>query len=228
MNSHSVVEVGRREESGKNVSRRIRAAGKIPGILYGLARPSFSVTVDPRKIEQILQTESGRNSIFNLQLSGKDENKSRAVMLKDLQRDPVTGRLLHVDFVRIDLEAQVTVDVPVQLTGEPVGVRLEDGILDFIQRSVQVECLPTEIPESLELDVTELHVGQTGSVSDLKAPENVKILDDSDSTLVAVSQKRAEIVEEVAEEEEEAEAAGEAAEAAGEAAAEGEESGENS
>jgi large subunit ribosomal protein L25 len=202
MISNSVVEVIRREESGKNASRRARAAGKIPGILYGLARPSFSVTVDPRKIEQILHTKTGRNTIFNLQLSGKDENKSRAVMLRDLQRDPVSEDLLHVDFIRIDMDAKVTVDVLIHLLGEAVGVELEDGVIDFIHRSVQVECLPNDIPEFLELDISETHIGQNLEVSDLIAVDNIEILDDDDTTILTVSVKRAEEVEEVEEGEE--------------------------
>ncbi len=214
MISKSVIEVNRREESGKNASRRTRAAGKIPGILYGMARPSFSVTVDPRKIEQILQAKTGRNTIFNLQLSGKDDNKSRAVMLRDLQRDPVSGNLVHVDFVRIDMEARVTVDVQIHLIGTAVGVEIEDGVMDFIHRSVQVECLPNDIPEHLELDISETHVGQNKEVSDLHAVENIKILDDENTTILTISVKRAEEVE--VEEEEGDEAA--AVEGAGEEA----------
>ena len=139
MISKSVVEVLDREGRGKNAARRLRAEGKIPGIVYGMARDSFAVAVEPRNIEMILRSETGRNTIFNLSLGTGDKNRKRAVMLKDLQRDPVTERLVHVDFVRVDLEKKVTVDVPIRLIGESEGVRNESGILEFITRSV----LPT-------------------------------------------------------------------------------------
>jgi large subunit ribosomal protein L25 len=221
MISKSVVEVLDREERGKNAARRLRAKGKIPGIVYGMARDSFAVAVEPRNIEMILRSETGRNTIFNLSLGTGDKNRKRAVMLKDLQRDPVTERLVHVDFVRVDLEKKVTVDVPIRLIGEPEGVRNESGILEFITRSVQVECLPNDIPDGLDLDVTELHVGENASVSDLTLGEELTLMIPEDTTVMTVAHQRAAEVEEEVEGEEGEEAAGEGAE--GEEAVEGEE-----
>ncbi|MBD3866499.1 MAG: 50S ribosomal protein L25 [Acidobacteria bacterium] len=219
MISKSVVEVQPREERGKGPAGRLRAAGRIPGIVYGMAKDSFAVAVQPRNIELILRSETGFNTIFNLSLGTGDKNAKRAVMLKELQRDPVTDRLVHVDFVRVDLDTKVTVDIPIRIIGESIGVTLEFGTMDVITRSVQVECLPNDIPDALELDVSELHVGQHASVADLKAPEGVTLLIADDTTVLNIAHQRAEEVveEEVLEGEEGAEVAeGEEAPADGE------------
>ena len=219
MISKSVVEVQPREERGKGPAGRLRAAGRIPGIVYGMAKDSFAVAVQPRNIELILRSETGFNTIFNLSLGTGDKNAKRAVMLKELQRDPVTDRLVHVDFVRVDLDTKVTVDVPVRIIGESIGVTLEFGTMDVITRSVEVECLPNDIPDALELDVSELHVGQHATVADLNAPEGVTLLIADDTTVLNIAHQRAEEVveEEVLEGEEGAELAeGEEAPAEGE------------
>jgi large subunit ribosomal protein L25 len=220
MISKSVVEVQAREERGKGPAGRLRAAGKVPGIVYGMGRDSFAIAVEPRNIELILRSETGFNTIFNLSLGSGDKNAKRAVMLKDLQRDPVTDRLVHVDFVRVDLDTKVTVDVPIRIVGESEGVRIEFGTMDVITRSVQVECLPNDIPDALELDVTGLHVGQNASVADLVVGEGVTLLTPEDTTVLNIAHQRAEeVVEEEELEGEEGEEGAEGAEAAeGEAA----------
>src|SRR3989442_9739771 len=121
----TVVEVIRREGTGKNESRRLRALGQVPGIVYGGDRDPVAVSVDPRRILEILRSESGENSLFTLKLGGTDS--TRVVMIRDFQRDPVKGRLIHVDFVRIDLDRLIEVKVPVQIVGTPVGVKVEGG-----------------------------------------------------------------------------------------------------
>ena len=220
MISKSVVEVQAREERGKGPAGRLRAAGKVPGIVYGMGKDSFAIAVEPRNIELILRSETGFNTIFNLSVGSGDKNAKRAVMLKDLQRDPVTDRLVHVDFVRVDLDTKVTVDVPIRIIGESIGVRIEFGTMDVITRSVQVECLPNDIPDALELDVSELHVGQHASVADLVTGEGVTLLTAEDTTILNIAHQRAEEVveeEELEEGEEGAEAAeGDAAPAEGE------------
>src|SRR5262245_35657928 len=145
-----VVEVSERTGVGKGLAGRLRRQGQLPGIVYGLGLAPFSVTAETRRIEQVLQLETGINTIFNLYLSGQD--KSRAVMIRDLQRDPVTDQLVHVDFVRVDLAKSVRVQVPVRLIGIPEGVKTEGGILEHVLREVEVECLPTAIPEHLDVD----------------------------------------------------------------------------
>ncbi len=201
MISNSVVEVEARKERGKNANRRLRRAGRVPGVVYGMGLDPFAISVSPKRVLEILQTDAGRNSIFTLALEGADAKQSRAAMIKDLQRDPVSQSLIHVDFVRVDLDKKVTVDVPLRIVGVPFGVKNEGGMLDFVHRQVEVECLPGNIPEHIDLDVTELHVNQHLSVKDLVVTGDFAILDDPESTVVSVSVLKAEPtpVEEAAE-----------------------------
>ncbi len=188
-----VVDVESRSGQGKNPARRLRREGKVPAVLYGLGVDPFSLSVSPRRIEEILRLDSGRNTIFRLSLAGADQ--PRAVMIRDLQRDPVTDAVIHIDFVRVDLQKAVKVSVPVRLVGIAVGVKTEAGLLEPVTRHVEVECLPEEIPEHFDVDVTELHVNQHASVADLHVSERVKILNDPDTILVTIAPAR---VEEVA------------------------------
>lgn len=200
------VEVHARSEKGKNACRRIRAAGMIPGNVYGLDLAPFPVSVRPQTVEEILHLERGRNTIFRLQLAGGEE--SRDVMLREIQRDPVSERLVHVDFVRVDPDKPVVVAIPVNLVGTAEGVKNEGGILDFVQRTVQITCLPSAIPDRLDVDVSGLHVNQNVSVKELVVGEGVTVLDDPETILAVVAQSRAEVsAEEAAAAEAEAEGA---------------------
>jgi large subunit ribosomal protein L25 len=185
MNKNIVVEVEERAEIGKNSNRRLRKVGSVPGVVYGLDRPPFNVAVGARKIESVLALETGKNTIFTLALAGQD--RSRAVMIKALQRDPVSELLVHVDFVRVDLERVVRVNVPVRLVGIAEGVRTEGGVMEFVHRLVEVECLPADIPEHIDVDVSALHVNQHLSVKDLALTERVKILDDPEDIVCVVA-----------------------------------------
>lgn len=182
--SNIVVEVETREETGKNACRRIRARGMVPGNVYGLDRPPFMVAIDPKRIEEVLRMGSGVNTIFTLSLAG--QQRKRETMIKELQRDPVTERPLHIDFVRIDASKPVHVSVPIRLQGVPLGVKVDGGILDFVHRDVLVECLPGEIPEHLDLDVTALHINQHVSYKDLTVAEGVKVLGDPEQIVAVV------------------------------------------
>jgi len=207
MSQTLVVEVEAREAVGKNANRRLRQQEKIPGVVYGLDTAPFLVAVSPRRLGEILHLETGRNTIFSLALSGKDE--TRAAMIKDLQRDPVTEKLVHVDFIRLDLSKKITVRIPIRLLEVPTGVKNEGGVLDFMHREVEVECLPKDIPEHLDINVSELHLNQHVSVSDIPVGEGVRILDDPATVIAVVAVLKA---EEVPAEEEAAAAATEAAE----------------
>lgn len=210
-----VVEVEPREVRGKNACRRLRATGKVPANVYGLDLDPFAVAVDPGRVEEVLRLGTGRNTIFKLAMSGAGE--SRQVMLRELQRDPLSERLVHIDFVRVDPTKKIHVDVPVQLTGTAEGVKNEGGILDFVHRFVSVSSLPDAIPEHLDVDVSALHIGQHVSVADLAAVQGVEFLDDPNTILAVVSAPRVEeVAEEAAAEEEAAEAAPGAEAAAGE------------
>jgi large subunit ribosomal protein L25 len=177
-----VVEVSRRDYPGKNASRRLRRSGQIPGIVYGSDKEPVPVTVDPIMITNIIRSESGVNTIFRLNLSGSD--KSRHVMIKDYQVDPVEGHLLHADFLRIQMDVVIEVDVPVRLVGEAVGVKVDGGILENVIREVSVSCLPADIPEHIEINITELGIGDQVSVSELGKSDRYHVLNDPSQTLV--------------------------------------------
>lgn len=220
-----IVEVERRTDTGKNACRRLRREGKIPGNVYGLDRPPFMVAVSPKRLDEVLRLESGANTIFSLTLPG--EERSREAMIRDLDRDPVTEAPLHVDFVRVDLDRAMHVRIPIRLTGVATGVKNEAGIMDFVHREAEVECLPGLIPEHLDVDVSELHINQHVSIKDLHPPEGVHILEDPEQIVAVVVAPRIEEeaapVEEAAEE---AEAAKEEAPEASEAGEKGEKKGE--
>lgn len=213
-----VVEVEHRRDLGKNPCRRMRREGRVPANVYGMELKPFAVSVAPRQIEEVLRLESGRNTILTLSMSGAGQ--SREVMLREMQRDPVSGKLVHIDFVRVDPDKKLQVAVPVRLLGTATGVKNEGGVLDFVHRQVEVSCLPAAIPEHLDVDVSELHVGQHVSVKDLAAVANVELLDDPETILAVVSAPRVEEVPAAAAEAE-AEAA-EVPEAAAEAGKEAE------
>lgn len=185
-----VVEVAERADRGKNASRRSRKQGQVPAIVYGLDVAPFAVTVARRRVEEILGLESGRNTIFTLALAGQD--RTRAAMIKELQRDPVTEGILHVDFVRVDLEKAVRVNVPIRIVGIADGVKNQGGVLEVVIRQVEVECLPTDIPEHLDIDVSALALGQAITVAGLPGGERYRVLDDPEQTVCQVSMPRVE------------------------------------
>ena len=192
------VEADPREDFGKNASRRLRHDGRIPAVVYGAGGPAILVTVDPRKIADILHSEAGHNAIFTLEIRGKAPAR---VMLRDWQVDPVLGSLLHVDMVRVALDAKLKVKVPVHVTGEAKGVKTQGGVFEFLLREVEVECLPDEIPDHFVVDVTELLIGKTLRVADLPVSDKIKVLTDATRAVAHVvalkveEEKPAEVVE---------------------------------
>jgi large subunit ribosomal protein L25 len=171
-----VVDVAKREVCGKNVSRRLRRAGRIPAVLYGAGKEPVSLTVDPRRLVEIIQSESGANTIFQLNLAGTDQR--RHAMIKEYQVDPVEGHLLHADFVRIQMDAVIEVDVPVQVTGEAAGVKLDGGILEIVTRNVRVSCLPGNIPGHINIDVSPLKIGDNLKIADLPGDDRYRVISD--------------------------------------------------
>ncbi|PYS95219.1 MAG: 50S ribosomal protein L25 [Acidobacteria bacterium] len=180
-----VVEVRSREALGKNEARRLRRQGLIPAIVYGDKKEPRAVAVDPRSILEIIHSESGANTIFQLNLTGQEAR--RHVMIKEYQVDPVKGSLLHADFVRIQMDAVIEVEVPVHVSGEAAGVKLDGGILEHVVREVRVSCLPGDIPEHITIDVTALKIGDGLRVSDIPKSDRYRILTDPEQTLVVVS-----------------------------------------
>ena len=148
----------RRDTRGKNAARRLRRSGQVPGVVYGgESREGTPITVDPKELLRILHSESGVNTLIGLTLNGA---ASSQVLVKDFQVDPVHDALLHVDFYRLAMDKALTVSVPVTLKGEAAGVKQQGGLVDFVNRTVQIECMPTEIPEHIEVDISELMIGQ--------------------------------------------------------------------
>ncbi len=167
------VEAEARETFGKNAARRLRYAGRIPGVVYGGGGPAVLLAVDPKAILRILRSEAGHNAIFTLQIP---EKAPARVMLREWQWEPIHGGLLHVDMVRIARDEKLRVRIPVRVTGEPEGVKLQGGVFEFILREVEVECLPDDIPEHITVDVSGLVIGRQLRVSDLPVAEGVKVL----------------------------------------------------
>jgi large subunit ribosomal protein L25 len=178
-----------REQKGKGPNRRLRVAGKIPAVLYGHKSQNMALEVDPKEIFKILQSDSGENTIFLLQVPGKEKINC---LIKEYQLEPVSHRLLHADFYEVAMDEVLEVDVPLEVVGEAYGVKTEGGLLDIVHRELRVECLPGDIPENIEVDVTELKIGDHIRVKDLKISEKIKILDDPETVVVAVEHPRAE------------------------------------
>lgn len=183
------VEAEAREIFGKNAARRLRYAGRIPAVVYGGGGPSIALTVDPKSIVRILRSEAGHNAIFTLQIPDKAPAR---VMLRDWQWEPTRGSLIHVDMVRIARDAKLRVRVPIRITGEPQGVKVQGGVLEFVLREVEVECLPDDIPEHITLDVTDLVIGRQLRVSDLPVSANVKVLAEPGRVVAHVAAPKAE------------------------------------
>ena len=181
----------RAEESrGKNVARRLRRQGSIPGVVYGAKKPAQAVSVNPKHIAQILHSEAGHNTIFDLKVGGE----SAKVMIVDWQYEPVNGALLHVDLKRIAMDERLRVKVPVLLQGEAAGVKQQSGILEQVQREVEIECLPGDIPSHIDADVRELVFGKVMRVSDLPHDPKWKFLTDANQTVAHIVSVKEEAV----------------------------------
>src|SRR5688572_30171320 len=189
----ATLEVIKREGRGKNEARRLRAAGRLPAVVYGQRKDGklpegVPVAVDPKAVLHILHSDSGANTLITLKLDGRESQ----VMMKEYQLDPITHQLLHADFYQLAMDKAITVTVPVQLRGEPRGVKLQGGLLDFVTREIEVECLPTDIPEHIDLDVTEMMLNQSIRVRDLPQSDKWKAVTEGDTMLVHVVMPKAE------------------------------------
>ncbi|HYU44644.1 MAG TPA: 50S ribosomal protein L25 [Terriglobales bacterium] len=185
----NILEAQKREPGNKNAARRVRVSGKIPAIVYGAGKDSTSVAVDPRQVLRILKSESGHNTIFDLAL---DSDRVKA-MIVDWQFEPIKGQLLHVDLQRIALDQKLTVTVPVVLKGEAEGVKQQGGILEQLLREVEIECLPADIPKSIEADVSHLVFGVEVRVKDLAHSDKVKFLTDENQMIAHITSVKEEV-----------------------------------
>jgi large subunit ribosomal protein L25 len=176
------ITVEARTRTGKNSARQIRAEGLIPGIIYGKGIDPVPVTVKPKELATALSGESGMNTI--LKLKG-GEHEGGLVIVTELLRDSLKRTMLHVDLHKLNMDNKIRVHVPVRLVGSPIGVK-EGGLLDFATHSLDIECLPTQIPEHIDVDVTDLSIGQSIHVSDLKLATGVKALLESRASIVSI------------------------------------------
>jgi large subunit ribosomal protein L25 len=190
-NTEAVVATPREGKFNKNAARRVRVAGKIPAVVYGAGQESVAVAVDPRVITKILHSDSGHNTIFDLNVEGSAVVKA---MIVDWQREPIKGHLLHIDLKRIAMNKSMRVSVPIQLVGIPVGVKSQGGILEHVLREVEIECLPTDIPSHLDVDVSGLELHGVIHVSDLPHSGSIKFLGDEHATVAHVTAIKEEVV----------------------------------
>ncbi|MDE0109038.1 MAG: 50S ribosomal protein L25 [Bryobacterales bacterium] len=194
------MEVAVREERGKNAARRLRLTGNVPATVYGLGKAPRAISVNTKAMTSVLKEPSGHNRVFNITCDGVQEH----AMAVDYQIDPVKHSLLHVDLLRVDVNKPVTVSVPIKAVGTAFGVKTEGGFEEMVSREVRIECLPLDIPESLDVDVTDLHVGEAIRAKDLPASDKWTLADFEQKVLVHIMASRAtgELEEEEAEEEE--------------------------
>jgi len=178
-----VIKAETRQKTGKNAAGRLRKQGLVPAVLYGGQTASQPLTLQKKDIIEILKSETGENTIFRVAVGSGEKD----VMLKDVQINPVTDELTHLDLIEISMDKPVRVSVPIELVGEPVGVKTEGGVVDFLLRELDVECLPREIPESIKIDISGLHIHQSFKVQNLALPAGLKVNADPNAAIAVIS-----------------------------------------
>jgi large subunit ribosomal protein L25 len=184
----ATLQAVKRGDKGKNEARRHRAAGRLPAVVYGPVAGGahgqpLAVTVEPKELSRILHTEAGANTLISLRIDGEAETR---VLVKDYQLDPITRELLHADFYRVAMDKAITVTVSITLKGEAKGVKVQGGVVDFVTREIELECLPADIPETITVDVTELMMHQGIRVKDLQADGKWTAVSDPETMIVHV------------------------------------------
>lgn len=192
MSTPETIIVPLRTETGKSASKALRKSGFIPAVVYGENEPTVSVAVSPKVVAKIISSESGLNSVIYMQREGTDIK--RHVIIKEVQRHPVTGRLRHVDFLRVDPNHKIRVKVPVRLIGVPYGVKTQGGMIDFVHRAIEIECLPSIIPAHIDVNVEALKVGDSIRFDQLNLASTLKIVGEAHEVVAAIHGKPAEEV----------------------------------
>jgi large subunit ribosomal protein L25 len=187
----NVLQAQPRTSGTKNDARRVRAGGKIPAVLYGAGKDAISVTLDPRHVTRILHSRTGHNTIFDLSLEGGEQAKA---MIVDWQYEPIKGSLMHIDLKRIAMDKKLTVSVPIVLKGEAVGVKVDGGVLEQLLREVEIECLPADIPSTIDVDISNLTFGVVLRVSDLAHGDKLTFLTDANQPVAHVITIKEEVV----------------------------------
>jgi large subunit ribosomal protein L25 len=179
------LQVERRQDVGKNEARRARAAGRVPAVVYGAKKETVPIYVNARALTDAFRKGAGDNAIFLLKMHGTEQ--ARHAMIRQLDRDPVSRKVEHVDFLRVLMDVKVRVSVEIELVGTPRGVKTDGGLLDFVTREVEIECLPGEIPGRIPVDVTELGIGDSIRVSQIPASAGMKILEEPERVIAHVA-----------------------------------------
>ena len=179
-----------RSDFGKNAARRLRHKGMVPAVVYGGKGDTLSVAVDPKALQRVLRSEAGRNAILKLEIAGQGPTSA---ILKSWQVDPIREHFLHADFYRIAMDVALRVTVPIAVKGEARGVKTDGGILEIVVRQIDVECLPGDIPEKIEVEVSELGMNESLRVSDLPITAKVKVLNNPDQVVVHVVSVKEEV-----------------------------------
>ena len=192
-----ILKAASREGLGKNASKHLRKEGMIPAVVYKDGKTGVNVQVDGKALWHALHTEAGENAIITMDISDGEKNLKKTVIVKEIQHDPIKDDFIHVDFHEISLKEKLKVKVPIAVKGEAVGVKEDDGVLAQIAWEVEVECLPTEIPEHIDVNVDELRIGDAIHIQEIPPIPGVKILDDPEQVVVTVNPPKAEeVVEE--------------------------------
>jgi large subunit ribosomal protein L25 len=193
-----ILKAEARETTGKTNAKALRKKDLIPAVVYKGGKDALKLQVVSKELGEILHTKAGENVIVTLKISGETKAKDRTVLIKEIQREPIRGRILHVDFNEISLTETLKVDVPLKSHGEPIGVKTDGGTLEHVMWELQVECLPTNIPEKIEVEVAGLKIGDAIYVKNIAAPEGVKILTDPELIAMIVKPPKVEAPKEEA------------------------------
>ena len=188
--SQEVLIVPKRDTFGKAAIRDLKKSGMIPAVVYGLKEPPVAIAISPKAVARVLASDTGLNSVVFLQREGTDIK--RHVIIKDVQRHPITGRLRHIDFMRVDMTLKVRVKVPVRLVGTAIGVKGQGGILDFAHREIEIECLPSIIPPHIDVDISNLSVGDSIRFEQISLGANIIFTGDAHQVVCSVHGKAAE------------------------------------
>ena len=202
------IEAEKRADKGKGAAGKIRAQGRTPAIIYGGSNGPVPVSFNTKDFLKMVHGEAHENMIFKIAIKGNKQKYTPNVIIKEMQFDPVKSLLLHVDFFEISMDQAIEVHVPIETKGDAIGVKEEGGLLDHIAREILVECLPDDLPERIEIDVSNLRLGESIHIKDIILPPGIKLVENPDKVLLTIIHKlkgREEVVTEVSEEEAEVE-----------------------
>jgi large subunit ribosomal protein L25 len=192
MAQQAKLTVQARTQVGRNAIKKVRKEGLIPGVIYGAGQEPINLEVNGRQLSTVLSHASSENILLELEIIDGDNKRNSLAMIQEVQHHPLQRQILHVDFHAVSATETITAEVPIETVGEPVGVKTNGGLLEHILRALEVECLPADLPERIQVDVTNLDINQSVHVKDLQLPPGVQAVTDADLTVVAVSAARVE------------------------------------